>query len=153
VLASLLPELAVYLHDLRVSLPLPPEQAYLRLYEAIGTFLEAMNAPHALVLTLDDLHWADTASLDLLCYLTHHQSNAQLLILGAYREAEVDRNLACARTLSEVSRQRVLTTVSVTPLSATEIGMLASSKYGGTLSPAVKGLLHTQSEGNPFFAE
>jgi predicted ATPase/DNA-binding CsgD family transcriptional regulator len=153
ILASLLPELAVYLHAPGASPPLLPEQARLRLYEAIGTFLEAISAPHALVLALDDLHWADTASLDLLCYLTHHQSNAQLLILGAYREAEVDRNPACARTLSELSRQRVLTSVSVTPLSATEIGMLATSKYGGSLSPAVKALLHTQSEGNPFFAE
>src|SRR6266496_4537604 len=94
ILASLLPELAVYLHAPGTSPPLLPEQARLRLYEAIGTFLEAISAPHALVLALDDLHWADTASLDLLSYLTHHQSNAQLLILGAYREAEVDRNPA-----------------------------------------------------------
>src|SRR5437588_7936276 len=107
VLASLLPELAVYLHDLRAPLPLPPEQAYLRLYEAIGAFLEAMSASHALVLTLDDLHWADTASLNLLCYLTHHQSDAHLLIVGAYRESEVDRNSALARALAELSRQRV----------------------------------------------
>ena len=152
-LASLLPELAVYLHDLHAPPPLLPEQARLRLYEAIGTFLEAISAPHALVLTLDDFHWADTASLDLLCYLTHHQSNAHLLILGAYRESEVDRNPALARTLSELSRQRVLTTVVVSPLSSTEIGMLASGRYGGSLSSGVSMLLHAQSEGNPFFAE
>src|SRR6266516_6298359 len=152
-LASLLPELAVYLHALPAVPPLLPEQARFRLYEAIGTFLEAMSAPYALVFVLDDLHWADTASLDLLCYLTHHQSSSHLLILGAYREAEVDRNPAFARTLSEFSRQRVLTTVVVTPLSATEIGMLASSRYGVSLSPEVIALLHAQSEGNPFFAE
>ena len=152
-LASFLPELAVYLHDLRAPPPLLPEQARLRLYEAIGTFLEAISAPHTLVLTLDDLHWADTASLDLLCYLTHHQSNAHLLILGAYRESEVDRNPALARALTELSHQRVLTTVIVSPLSATEIGMLAGGRYSGSLSPEVSVLLHAQSEGNPFFAE
>ncbi len=152
-LANLLPELAIYLHDLRASPPLPPEQARLRLYEAIGTFLEAISAPHPLVLALDDLHWADSASLDLLCYLTHHQSYTHLLILGAYRESEANRNPALARTFTELSRQRVLTTVAISPLSATQIGMLATCRYGGSLSPAVTALLHTQSEGNPFFAE
>jgi DNA-binding CsgD family transcriptional regulator len=153
ILASLLPELAVYLHDLRASPLLLPEQTHLRLYEAISAFLETISVSHALVLTLDNLHWADTSSLDLLCYLTYHQSNTHLLILGAYREGEVDRNPALARTLNELSRQRVLTTVVVSPLSATEIGMLAINRYGGSLSPGVNVLLHAQSEGNPFFAE
>lgn len=153
ILASLLPELAVYHHDLRASPPLLPEQTRLRLYEAIGAFLEAMSESHALVLTLDDLHWADTASLDLLCYLARHQSNTHLLILGAYREGEADRNLLLARTLTELSRQRVLTTVAIGPLSATQISMLAACRYGGSLSPEVIALLHAQSEGNPFFTE
>src|SRR5258708_1920830 len=132
VLASLLPELAVYLHDLQAPPPLLPEQARLRLYEAIGALLETVSALHALVLTLDDLHWADTASLDLLCYLTHPQLNTPLFICGAYRESEGDLNPALGRTLTELSRQRVLTTVVVSPLSATEIGMLAIGRYGGS---------------------
>jgi len=152
-LVSLLPELAVYLPDLHIPQPLLPEQSKFRLYEAVGSFLESINTSHPLVIIIDNLQWADSASLDLLCYLAHHQSNAHLLILGAYRESEVDRNPALARTLTELSRQRVLTTVVVTPLSPTEIGMLATSRYGGSLSPAVIALLHAQSEGNPFFAE
>jgi predicted ATPase len=111
ILASLLPELSVYLPNLLDSLPVPPEQARFRLYEAIGTFLETISGQHALVLILDDLHWADTASLDLLLHLAHYQSYWHLLIIGAYRESEVDGNPALARTLAELSRQRVLTTV------------------------------------------
>src|SRR5438270_3933859 len=68
VLATLLPEMITRLGDLPASAPLPPEQARFRLYEAIGRFLQALGAPHALVLTLDDLQWADSASLDLLCH-------------------------------------------------------------------------------------
>lgn len=152
-LANLLPELAIYLPDLLASPLVPPEQARLRLFEAFRTFLEAISESHPLVLTLDNLHWADTASLDLLRHLTHYQLHVQLFILGAYRENEVDQNLALARTLTELSRQRVLTTIAVNPLSAVEIGMLASGRYGNTLSPAVNTFLHAQSEGNPFFAE
>jgi predicted ATPase/DNA-binding CsgD family transcriptional regulator len=152
-LASLLPELAVYLPDLHAPLPLPPEQARLRLFEAIGTFLEAISASRALVLILDDLHWADTASLALLCYLARYQSNTQLLLLGTYREGEAERISALASTLAELSRQRILTTIVVSPLSVVEIGMLAMGRYGGSLSPEVNAILYTQSEGNPFFAE
>jgi DNA-binding CsgD family transcriptional regulator/tetratricopeptide (TPR) repeat protein len=152
-LAGLLPELAVYLHDLRTTPPLLPEQARFRLYEAIGTFLEAISASNAAVLILDNLHWADTASLDLLCHLAHYQSHARLLILGAYREGEGEGNPALGRTITELSHQRVLTTVAVTPLSIAEIGRLFINRYGGILPPGVSALLHVQSEGNPFFAE
>jgi predicted ATPase len=55
VLTTLLPELIARLGDLPASAPLPPEQARFRLYEAIVLFLQAIGAPHALVLTLDDL--------------------------------------------------------------------------------------------------
>jgi DNA-binding CsgD family transcriptional regulator/tetratricopeptide (TPR) repeat protein len=153
ILASLLPELAIYLYDLHASQPLLPEQVRFRLYESIAIFLEAISAPQTLVLVLDDLHWADTASLDLLCYLTYRQLHTCLLIVGAYRESEVDRNPTLVGTLAELSRQRVLTTVVVSPLSITEIGRLATNRYGGTLSSGVQSLLHVQSEGNPFFAE
>src|SRR5438309_73547 len=120
VLATLLPELITRLGDLPTSPPLPPEQARFRLYEAIGAFLEVMGAPRVLVLILDDLQWADTASLDLLCHLARHQSNAHLLILGAYRASEIERNPVLAHTLAELTRQRVLATVAVGPHSVEE---------------------------------
>src|SRR2546421_9269985 len=151
-LVSLLPELAVYLPDLHIPQPLLPEQSKFTLYEAVGSFLQSINTSHPLVIIIDNLQWADSASLDLLCYLAHHQSNAHLLILGAYRESEVDRNPALARTLTELSRQRVLTTVVVTPLSPTEIGMLATSRYGGSLRSTGDALLPPPNEGDPFFS-
>src|SRR5437763_14645997 len=143
VLATLLPELITRLGELPASAPLPPEQARFRLYEAIGMFLQAIGAPHALVLILDDLQWADTASLDLLCHVARHQPNAHLLMVGAYRESEVLLHSALARTLTELSRQRVLTTVTIGPLSSVETGTLAASTLSGAIQPAAKALLHT----------
>jgi len=153
ILASLFPELIVRLGDLGVPSASPPEKARLRLYEAIGAFLEAIGSPHGLVLILDDLQWADSASLDLLCHLARRQSNARLLLLGAYRESEFALNPALARTVAELSRQRRLTTVTVGPLSAHEVDILASARLGASLSPEASALLYRQSEGNPFFAE
>src|SRR5712691_8368496 len=134
VLASLFPELTVRLGDLRVPYASPPEQARLRLYEAIGAFLEATGTPHALVLILDDLQWADSASLDLLCHLARRHSHAHLLLLGAYRESEFAHHPALARTVAELSRQRQLMTVTVGPLSAHEVDLLASTRLGAPLS-------------------
>src|SRR3989440_2536160 len=153
VLASILPELVVRLGDLAVPRPLPPEQARFRLYEAVGTFLQSIGLPHVLVLLFDDLHWADTASLDLLCHLARRQSHAHVLLVGAYRDSELDRNPAFTRTVAELSRQRMLTTVVLKPLSCQEIEALALHLLGSPLSSGVVSLLYAHSEGNPFFAE
>ncbi len=152
-LASILPELADHLGELPAPYPLAPEQLRLRLYEAVGTFLEKISAPSMLVLLLDDLHWADSASLDLLCYIMRHHPKAKLLVLSAYRESEIDRNPALDRAMTELAHQRVLTRVAVEPLSFREIEALAMSHLGGSFSPTISRLLYTQSEGNPFFAE
>ena len=153
ILASILPELATRLGELPATYLIPPEQARLRLYEAIGTFLDAISTSNILVLTLDDLHLADTASLDLLCYIIRHQSKARLLVLGTYYEGEVNRTSALNRALNEFTHLRALTTIALTPLSVEEIEALAASYLGDPISPKVSQLLYTQSEGNPFFAE
>jgi len=153
ILTSILPELAARLDEVPVAYPLLPEQTRLRLYEAVGMFLEAISTPQVLVLTLDDLHWADTSSLDLLCYIAQHYSKAKLLVVGTYREGEVDGNPALERAITELARQRILTNVTVDPLSAEESEALAVSYLGGSISPTLSRLLYAQSEGNPFFAE
>ncbi|HEX5506690.1 MAG TPA: AAA family ATPase [Thermomicrobiales bacterium] len=151
-LATLLPELAARL-ELPPGYPLPPEQARLRLYEAVGDFLAAIAAPRPLLLVLDDLHWADPASLDLLCYVARAQPAARLLVAGAYRAGEVADRPAFARALAELTRLRALTTVAVAPLATAEVDALAAGELGAPVEPETAQLLFAHSEGNPFFAE
>ena len=153
ILVSILPELVNRLSELPSAYQIPPEQALLRLYEAIGTFLEAISKSKVLVLTLDDLHLADTSSLDLLCYIAQHHSKVKLLILGAYRAEEIQRNSALDRAVIELAHLRILTTIVLSPLTALEIKSLAINYLGGPVDQDVSQLLYTQSEGNPFFAE
>lgn len=101
VLANILPELPARLSDSPTSHSSPPEPARLWISEAIGTFLAAIGEPCVLVLILDDLHWADTVSLELLCYIARRQAESHLLMLGAYRDSEIDHNPALARTVEE----------------------------------------------------
>jgi ATP/maltotriose-dependent transcriptional regulator MalT len=153
ILATILPELLVYLEEPPTSYPLPAEQARLRLYEAVGAFLASIAREHPLILLLDDLHWADAASLDLLSYVAQHQSTARLLILGAYRTSDLERNPALERTLLDLNRSRLLVPLSLGSLAQEEIALLSARLLGAPIDAAVDQLLHVQSEGNPFFAE
>jgi DNA-binding CsgD family transcriptional regulator/tetratricopeptide (TPR) repeat protein len=157
ILATILPELPRQLGDLPASYPLPPEQARLRLFEAVSEFLATIAARCPLLLILDDLHWADPASLDLLCFAARQQhagtTPPQLLVLGAYREGEVAGHPAFERALNELNRLRVLSTVMPGPLAGAEVAALAASQLGTPLDAAASRLLASQSEGNPFFAE
>jgi DNA-binding NarL/FixJ family response regulator len=153
ILARILPELATRLGALPADYPLPPDQARLRLYEAVGAFLAAIASSSALILLLDDLHWADSATLDLLCYMLRSQPDARLLVLGAYRDGESADNPAFERAVAELNRLRLLRTVTLGPFPPEDIATLAVQHLGIPLDPATGELLRACSEGNPFFAE
>lgn len=153
ILAALLPELQLRLGELPSSVHLAPEQARLRLYEAVGALLGAIASERPLLLLLDDLHWADPATLDLLCYIAAHQRAARLMALGAYREGEATHTQAFERMLATLHRLRIVNVLALGSLSTGEVARLAESHLGGALDPSASRLLYRQSEGNPFFAE
>jgi DNA-binding CsgD family transcriptional regulator/tetratricopeptide (TPR) repeat protein len=153
VLATLLPELPERLGALPATYPLPPEQTRLRLYEAVASLLAASGLRQPLALVLDDLQWADAASLDLLCYLARFQPATRLCILGAFRGGEAERRPEFERAMASLDRLRVLRTLDVAPLTLDDVAAIAISTLGAPVDPAIGRLLHTQSEGNPFFAE
>ncbi len=153
ILATILPELLPRLGELPSTTPLPIEQARLRLYEAVTDFLAAIAATQPLVLILDDLHWADPASLDLIRHIVRTQPDLPLLIAGAYRPAEGADNPTLAWTWTELRRLRALTNLVIAPLTAPALATLAATHLGGAIEPTLASLLHSHSEGNPFFAE
>jgi DNA-binding CsgD family transcriptional regulator/tetratricopeptide (TPR) repeat protein len=132
---------------------LPPEEARLRLFEAVGELIDAASAEQPVVLILDDLHWADAASLDLLCHLFCHRGLHRILCVGASREAEAEGNAALGRTLDRLNHDRLLTPVRLSPLSAEHIAALAADRLGGAVGGSLPDALYRHSEGNPFFAE
>ncbi len=152
-LVAILPELITRLGAPAASYSLPPEQARLRLYEAVGEFLANISARRPLVLLLDDLQWADASSLDLLCYVVRRQAGARLLVLGSYREDEAEQNQALVRAITELNRQRCFTSIGMHGFEAKDIATLAESYLGAPLDTTAGLTLIAQSEGNPFFAE
>jgi DNA-binding CsgD family transcriptional regulator len=156
-LALLFPELATRLGPQPERYPLPAEQSRLRLYDAIGRFLSAIGGPNALLLLLDDLHWADPTTLDLLAHLARQIGSSAaptpLLIVGTYRPGEIAQPVAFERTIVELNRLRCLSILPLGSLDESAIGQLAVGMLGSKLAPATRRLLWMHSEGNPFFAE
>lgn len=153
ILTSLFPELTARLETLPAAYTLPADQARLRLYQAVSAFLAAIAADDGLVLIFDDLQWADSSSLDLIAHVIRQQPTARLLFLIACRSGDIALNPALERTLAELNHLRALTTVALAALIEAEIATLATAYLGGPVEPATSRLLHTHSEGNPFFAE
>jgi transcriptional regulator with XRE-family HTH domain len=101
--ARVLPELQ---HRLGVtpSPPTDPEQDRWSLLSALTEFMRSAAAVQPVVLILEDLQWADRGTLDLLLHLSRNMAGARLLIIGTYREAEVDRAHPLSSVLMDLRR-------------------------------------------------
>jgi DNA-binding CsgD family transcriptional regulator/tetratricopeptide (TPR) repeat protein len=152
-LARLLPEIQGRLGPLEASYPLDPEQERFRLYEAVTAFLDALGRPGGLVVLLDDLQWADGATLDLLVHAAGRLRAAPVWFLGAYRDGEAGENAAFVGALAELNRRRLLLTLALRPLEPVESHTLAGHLLRGEIAPSAAHLLHRQGDGNPFFIE
>ncbi len=120
-LARLLPELRVRYPDL----PVPTQDeltAKGRLFEAVARLMSALAERAPVVLLLDDLHWIDGASLDLLRYLGHvwKGQGHRILLLGMLREEGLALNPELARELLDLGSDLPLTQLPLPPLSQTE---------------------------------
>jgi DNA-binding SARP family transcriptional activator len=119
--------------------------AALRRFEAIGQYLAA--GPDPLVVVLDDLHWADLASLRLLAYLSDTIAVSRLLLVATYRRHE---SAALTDTLAALARAQALRT-ELTGLDAEETQALVSAVTGREVSEHTAKKLWARTEGNPFF--
>ncbi len=165
-LARLFPELP---HALKVAVapePLSPEQEKFRLFDAIATLLERMAMADPVMLSIDNLQWADSASLELTMYLTVRLHGSRVALVGVTRppassqsvgdadseSVETGRQAATTmQLLSELMRQGLLLFLPVQPLR----GEGAEQHLRALLPGAISGaeVLLARAGGNPFFLE
>lgn len=125
-----------------------PEEARFHLFDALAAFLGRATADEALVVVLDDLHWADSESLLLLRFLAAEARGLRLLVLGAHRDFDARQTGAAARLLADVARlgQRLV----LRGLEHDEITTLVHGALGDASQDLVAAI-ERSSEGNPFF--
>ncbi|MFI0483021.1 AAA family ATPase [Actinomadura sp. 9N215] len=129
-------------------------EARARLFELVLTLLERLAAAAPAVLVVEDAHWADTSTRDLLTFLVRNLgAGAALLIVTTYRTDELHRTHPLRPLLSELERVERVRRVELARLARDEVAELVRSVLGeaGTLRVAED--IFARSDGNPLFAE
>lgn len=147
VLAALVPGIARTLPETARPAPLASVDGRIRLYEVITSLLAALPAP--VVIVLDDLQWAEPASLDLLGYVARFAEHA--LIVGSYRGSDLGLDEPLTRRLADINRRRPCRYMLLSSLPPQDASELLARIAGRTLEPRTEAMLYTETAGNPFF--
>jgi DNA-binding CsgD family transcriptional regulator/tetratricopeptide (TPR) repeat protein len=114
-------------------------------------FDRAAAAP--LLLVLEDLHWADTSTLDLVVFLAHNLHDRPVLLLATYRADELSSAERVRRLADGVRRSGSALVLELGPLEREELTALLAARADAPLPAALTDAIVARSEGNPFFAE
>jgi tetratricopeptide (TPR) repeat protein/transcriptional regulator with XRE-family HTH domain len=149
------PYLGLLLPNLIASPPAREgEDLRLHILRTVGGFLVALAAEAPVALLLDDLHWADSAGLELLLHLARQMHGGRVLVLGTYRDMEVGHQHPLEGTLAELVRERLVTEISLRRLPPEGTAALIGAHFGlEEVSDELRDLVHSRAEGNPFFTE
>ncbi|MFZ4272806.1 ATP-binding protein [Streptomyces arboris] len=123
------------------------------LYDAVTTALVTVSQSRPLVVVLDDLHSADPASLRLLEFAAQHAWFERLLLIGTYRDVEVEAPGHPLQQLILPLVSRASATLTLTGLGRDEVGALMAVTTGREPEPRLVDEVHRRTGGNPFFVE
>ena len=129
-----------------------------RLTVAFQHLFRAFAREAPVLVVLEDLHWADETSLELLQHLARELRDARVLILATYRSDEMHRRHPFLRALAELQRERMVTEIQLKRLTPDETRELIRATFAARdpnvrVSDEFRDAVYTRSEGNPFFTE
>jgi DNA-binding CsgD family transcriptional regulator/tetratricopeptide (TPR) repeat protein len=124
-----------------------------RLFESILRFLDRLAQEQPVVLIIEDVHWADRSTLDLLTFLTRTVRDEQLLVVATYRSDELHPQHPLQTMLAELDRSRHLERLELAPFDREDLSRLLGGILGGPPSPTTVQRILARSGGNAFLAE
>jgi DNA-binding SARP family transcriptional activator/tetratricopeptide (TPR) repeat protein len=125
----------------------------LRFFDAVAALLGEAGASAPLVLVFDDLHWADRPTLQLLRHLVRGPQPRRALIVGTYRDAELEAGDPLHELIGDIRREGLLKRLQLGGLSEGEVAELVVALGVPSAAPSFVHALHGETEGNPFFIE
>jgi class 3 adenylate cyclase len=152
-LVQLAPDLAGVLES-SASATVDPEAARFMLFSAVLSALRAAGDVAPVVLVLDDLQWADAASLQLLRHIATTTEPMRVLVVATFRESDVEAASQLAQVLAACHREQGMERISLRGLNDTELLALMESAAGQAMDQdglALRDALLTETDGNPFF--
>ncbi len=149
--ATLVPELREKYPQLAQLPPLDGDAERHRLFDGMSAFIAAATRIRPLVIVLDDLHWSDKPTLLLLAHLARRVRQSRLLIVGTYRDVELERSHPLAETMSTLRREHLYDRVLLRGLPVEEVRAFIEAVGGQATPDEFADLIFRETEGNPFF--
>jgi DNA-binding CsgD family transcriptional regulator/tetratricopeptide (TPR) repeat protein len=151
-LARLVPELA----GVDGEAPVPTGQAewlHIRTFEGVLRLLGRLGETSPVLLVVEDLHWADRSTRDLLAFLARNARAERLLIIGTFRSDELHRGHPLTTWLAEAERQPRVERIDLARFERDELVALLTAIAGAPPSASLVESVALRSDGNAFFAE
>jgi DNA-binding CsgD family transcriptional regulator/tetratricopeptide (TPR) repeat protein len=118
----------------------------------INDALASAAADRPMAVLIDDLHWADQSTLDLVLFLARRLRGSRVLLVLAYRSDELHRRHPLRPVAAELTRGYVRTTIELAPLTADAV-TLQIAELGGSEDPGIVQGMIDRADGNPFYVE
>jgi class 3 adenylate cyclase/tetratricopeptide (TPR) repeat protein len=161
-LGAAAPDIALVLPELRRRMPnleapprLDPESERARLFDGVSTWLRRAAERKPLVIFFDDLHWCDRPSLALLEQVARNIANQRIVMVGTYRDVEVDRVHPLAQALAALRRMEHHERLAIKGMPREEIDDLLEaiepSEESRPVRRVLAAVLARQTDGNPLF--
>ncbi|HEX6625886.1 MAG TPA: protein kinase, partial [Pyrinomonadaceae bacterium] len=124
-----------------------------RMLREMGDLLAALAAQSPVALVLEDLHWADPSSVDLLRHLSHRASDQRLLVVGTYRPGDVELNDHPLKSfMLETAAHSLCDEIALGSLTRRHVAGYLDSRFAPNDFPAeLTALVHAKTEGHPLF--
>jgi len=156
-LAAALPSLGRLLPELATeSRPVPPPGdgfERVQLFDGVLSLLARLSELAPLLLVIEDLHWADRSTRDLLAFLVRTLRGGRVALVASYRSDELHRRHPLRPLLAELVRLPDLERIELAPFGRAELAEHLQAVAGQPVPPAVVDRILARSEGNAFFAE
>ncbi len=152
-LAHLVPKLRDRRPDLIEAGASDPDAERWIVYGAVSALFERVATDDPVVLVVDDLHWADAPTLQLVRHLTSHL-RGRVLLIGTYRDVELSVSHPLTETLAALTREACVTRIALSGLADDEVISLMEAAAGHEMDEAGVELghaLYRETDGNPFF--
>jgi DNA-binding CsgD family transcriptional regulator len=119
----------------------------------VREYLALLSARHPVVVVLDDLHWADPGSIELLHMVVRGLDSSPLLVIATYRSDEVTKEHYLSRIMPAMIREATVTRLRVSPIGARDVEDLLNSRFAlpDRDTRRLVTYLQERGEGNPFF--
>ena len=151
VIARLAPAVRAVLPDAGEPSAVPAEAETARLHDAVGQMFTRLSGAGPVALVVEDLHWADEATVGMLRTLARVAPRTHLLVIGTFRETDLDRRHPFAKALPELQRESDVTRIALGGLGEQEVEILLERISGHAVPEEFARRLAAETSGNPFF--